>query len=714
MSASNRRPTTNALSPDSTAMRLLLSRLVGERRGRQCCHVINWVLAAVFDIPAPPESPRGGWPDPKNIMRRPGLSEREIKARWQLATTSGELLLPDEMLTAFFPELIWPAIWEFTVLGPAKAVRRTETLLQAWAMGINTDMSDRKGGAVSDATVDNYLKGIKILCEEIAEVRKLEILGEVTELPPAFEEWRPGDTPTFRSGSALGGLPKNRDTSAPDLRLVRSARALLEEEIARCVKRADKCGLIPALRDRALLGIFLLGPRVETVQTLLVRDVIAEHVFPDVTRGPALRFRKFKNKAENELIRVRGISPQLYEWIVEYMDAAGIAGDPERSLWKTKREGTRHSGQPAATWSGQRLEAIMRPVQEPSDRRVYNPHSFRHLASTYATRVGIVWLNDHVEDFDASSSKVKGWPSSGVTFANVLLDHALHDIVDRYSDIKAEPGREMWSRIASLGLWEWLVGDRGARKGYDIARLRIVREEMRVALEAEANCHATIEQLRLRKKELQHTRTQARERTLRQIDQLEIKEILKRGMENDLIADQVAAIVDDIADEAEALSVAVRTVEQNRRSFAEAGEARIPLGDLVTDEEMADQAALAAELLEPLVVDDGEGGLIAQEPRVVRRWFSPKEFAWAVGCLSRSQLRRYLNGQSDYRWLFNDGEAGGAPKGVVKMSRNKQRINYDELPVERYPAHILVRLQWLMTQRHPAPLWSADDDIQAA
>ena len=59
------------------------------------------------------------------------------------------------------------------------------------------------------------------------------------------------------------------------------------------------------------------------------------------------------------------------------------------------------------------------------------------------------------------------------------FDRELNDVIDAYKDIKNERSREYWSREAALGAWEFLWGERGARKAPDldgIARAQIAVE----------------------------------------------------------------------------------------------------------------------------------------------------------------------------------------------------------------------------------------------
>jgi hypothetical protein len=412
---------------------LVLSRMVGEVRGRHVAPQICRLVAETFGIPGP-------WPDEEYSLRDCGCDWDAIAARWSLASPQGAPLA-DEVIGAFFPSRLWPAFWQLVVLGPVGATRMIEATLQAAGHGLTPRGELRPTGALSAVTVDSLSAAFGRFARAVIELRKQSqdsTLG--LQLPREFEQWTQVSLPKRRSAYALGARQQRRNnTKAVRLRLARLVLQHLNDRIERARQIHGQIGL--HLRNRALIGILLLGPRIGTVAALDVCDYERHHLCPDGTVGPALSFRRLKSLPG--ISRWRGIPPLLADWIEEYLAYYALTRQPDAPLWRTKRAGERQLVRPTTVTLTAAVVASFARVQPPEDGRLYRPHSLRHLAEQVCYEAAFAYLIDGRSGLLHDEAN-RGVPANPQVFCDCLLDHALHDISDRYKDVNNEDGREIW------------------------------------------------------------------------------------------------------------------------------------------------------------------------------------------------------------------------------------------------------------------------------
>lgn len=105
-------------APDDgmTPLRLVLSRIVGEVKGRHVAPQICRLVGEAFGVPGP-------WPDEEYSLREIGCDWDEVAARWSIASAHGRPL-PDAMTGAFFPTKLWPVASPLVVYEPVEVVFR--------------------------------------------------------------------------------------------------------------------------------------------------------------------------------------------------------------------------------------------------------------------------------------------------------------------------------------------------------------------------------------------------------------------------------------------------------------------------------------------------------------------------------------------------------------------------------------------------------------
>ena len=578
MAASDCAPRNALDRAELRALRLVLSRIVGEVRGRHVSTQICRLVGEAFAVPGP-------WPDEEFSLHRIGCDWEQIAARWTVAAAKGEPL-PDDVLRAFFPGRLWPSLWQLIALGPAGATRTIEATLQAVGHGLTVDGEPRPTGALSAITIDGLSIAFGRFVRAVIELHKQSLdttLG--LKLPTSFQPWSKDVLPRRRSAFELGArLRRRNNTSAVPLRLVRLALQTLNSHIERNGARPSyKLGL--HLRNRVLIGLLALGPRIGTVVKLQVRDYDPAHEFPDGTIGPAIRFRWLKSLPG--IYRWRGIPPLLARWIEEYFEYYRIAAEVAAPFWVTKRAGLRQMEMPTvATLTAAVVSTIAR-IQPRDDFRKYRPHSLRHLAEQVCFAAAIEYLGEHRRDL-LHDEGGRGLPANPQVLCDCLLDHALHDISDRYKDVNNEQGREVWGRFAALLVWEYVWSEKGARPIPDIGRIRVAREALKEQVGGERALEARIRELEERRDQMQRKADHRLDEVLRGLAELDDAARWRAHFEHLAAMRQIAQIDKEINGEALSLVELTRTIERSRAALAAARKARIAAPDELSDHDLAE------------------------------------------------------------------------------------------------------------------------------
>jgi hypothetical protein len=654
------------------AVRLLLSRMVGEVKGRHVAPQICRLVGEAFAVPGP-------WPDEEYSLHACGCEWDEIAARWSVASGAGTPLA-DEITSAFFPRKIWPALWQVVSLGPVAATRRVEATLQAAGHGLTLEGNPRSNGPLSAVTVDGLSASFGRLARAAIELRKDSLDPSLAlDLPAAFGAWTQDALPKRRTAFELGARQWRRNnTKAVRLRLTRLTLQALNGHIERNGRPSYRLGL--HLRNRVLIGILALGPRIGTVVALDVRDYDAAHEFPDGVVGPALHFRKLKGLPG--IARWRGIPPLLALWIEEYHQYYGVASLPTAPFWVTKRADGRQLARPTAvTLTAAAIAAVGR-VQPPDDGRLYRPHSHRHLAEQVCFDAALDYLTENRRHL-LHDENGRGLPANPQVLCDCLLDHALHDISDRYKDINNEDGREVWGRFAANLVWDYVWGEKGARTIPDLARLRASRASLGRLLADEATIKARI---REREGNRDSTQVEADERLQRVLDQLASLDNEAKWLahfEQLAAMRQIASIDKQINADALRLVELAREIALAARAVDEAHSLRMPVSDALADEEIGELLAFTS----PAPTADH---------RPTRRVSGTQFISALGGGLTESQLRQLIERRSRLGHLF-DRAADGSGRGVTTDADGELQIDLDEIPIERYP-HAVVRR--LFTEAH--------------
>jgi len=653
-------------SEQQTAMHLLLSRVVGIRKGRPLIYCLRHVTAAYgSDV---------RWRVTDNLVReRP--RHAEVNRLWIVADNS-DGLLPLDVIDDFIPRAAWEPLWRFVADGPAMAFRTTDALLACWANGLDLDGTTRRPQSV--ASVKQFLTARRRFARLILDTLSASSLIGVN-LPEEFHQWSLVPLPPDKDPATdFYAVHANRDKPAPPLIVVRRALSDLTRRNNRVKKRRSGSRQL-VQRQRILIGILVLGPRAGTVAALRVCDYIPCHTFPDGVRGPALRYTHLKGQPG--VSRIQGIPQELAEWIEEYMEYMGMDRRSTVSLWWNSRSpyGENDCQNSAAITSS--CQAAMRRYTPPDDPRTYSPHTLRRLCEEKACLYGAAWIQEHEEEL---AHLVDGLPIDPQCWANFLLDHeAAGSMSVLYKGLKNTSAHEKWGRLAALGVWEYVRGDRGARKGPDVEAIEAARETL-VDREVDVRLiESQVQGLQARETAVREEKTLVFSRPCHETEALIRALFDLQRLDHGL--DVLRGEMDVAREEMVEAEVAL---ERARRDLVDAERSRVPLDDFLSTEEVSDLRAMAEKQQD----SDEEGGIA-----ILRRTFTLKEFAWAIG-MSESQVRRFVLKNSAWRAFFDDDSGGPYPRGVERPSRNKARFAFDELPLGRYPTEAIQRLRWLMSQ----------------
>lgn len=660
------------LTPEQDlALHLLCTRLLGERTGRSDLYQLARGTVAQFRPPPP-------LPQARRVMRRLRLAPEELDRRWAIAeATTG--LLDRSLINEFLPEdAVWADLWRLVEEGPSRWGHRVARLMKLWANGAEIDGSSRV--RLKAATLNTYIVTQLRLVERILELRNWAE-NEGVDLPADFDQWSKVDIPSLKWGDDYGGAPSNVSTKAPTLLHTRRALKGLDARVSARTRRNVGHRVV---RWRALLGGFTsTGGRSDTLAWMLGEDYIPAHQFPDGTCGPAYRFRRLKGKPGVE--RIQGVPDIVGTWTEMHIDYNAV--QPWESLW-AERERDMLSASPGAL-SGT-IDTIMALYADPGDEDAYTSHDIRRVVERCARRYGDRMLGSGL-DIDDEVMGVVGFVPDGQTLADILVDHRPAKIDATYKDLLNPVAVEHWSRVAALGVWEYVWGELGARRVPDLDAMARAHERLRDAEADRTVVKNALGTVKRRRTELRAERTRVLASGL---DERSIRTRL-----NDLFdeLETLSEAADELADKA---SAAGEAVAQARQVATDAVAATVPINDFASDREVHEIRTAAASYTELAATD---------APRIeppLRRSFTSSEFAWATG-VSRAQMRRYFRGESGYQCLF-DTSPDGSVAGVEFVTDRRRFAHFDALPLDRYPVRIIERLQWLMRQPHGTALPSSD------
>jgi integrase len=651
------------------AVHLLLSRVVGERKGRPNIYQLTRSTVGQFTVPP-------ALPISEHVIRRERLSRADINRMWAIADVSTGLLDPS-FIDQFIPEWTWPYFWRVIDMGPLRWAYSVEKLMKLWAVGAEIDQSRRQPMAA--ATVKTYVSSQARLGRQIVDLRHWAEMNHVA-LPEEFTQWTLDRLPIFRSGYEYGAVVSAPETKAPRLLHVRRSLHGLDTRV-RALKARRSPNIKRAVRWRALLGVAAsTGARSSTLAALTVEDFARDHRFPDGTIGPALHFTFIKSRPGVD--RFQAIPELVADWISEHIAVYKLR--PDEGLWGAgEREMMVTPGSLSAS-----IATLMHHYAFEGDTDTYGCHDIRRVAERYARRYGDWWVREHEEELDHGSAI--GLVADGQTLANLLTDHQLTGIDATYKDLFNASAIEHWSRVATLGVWEYVWGDRGARKIPDIDAIIRAHGALVDAHAGLAAAERARDELRLRRERLLAERSEALSESASRNE--EPARTLLRMIAFSHEADEVA---DLLVGQAEKIASAIVAMDTASTRLTRAAELRIPVDDFASDEEIGAVFDRARAL--DVAAEDPPS-----EQVILRRTFTPREFAWATG-VSEPQIRRYFRGESGFERML-DVNPDGTVRGVRRLSARRQWVSMDELPLNRYPVKIFERLQWLMYQPHGCQL----------
>ena len=626
-------PGCNADDPDRRRdldqfVHVVLSRAVGEMRGKRSG---VWPMSAAVagiarqsyrrgtskhaaacpDLIGPFSSGPGG-------LKAQKLVPAMLDAKWKRAKFDNGVYatLPRDLVESFFRPKLWPAVAQMVVWGPTECTERLTRFLSAEAeREVPTTRARPAGGnKLAAGTIDVLATGGFTLMRLICEMNSLGYNKELRVPLEALAQWQKGEMPRRPDSSTVDAMPADTDRSAPPLLLVRRSMRTLDRSVQDRMrtKVLREQASYRARRRRVLVAIVsTTGARIGSVLELNRKHYDRRHVFPDGSIGPALHMVVDKRSGKSRIRRWKAIADVIADWIEDYLDYLGILDTPEASFWPAQK-----SGDPRLACSIDGLQGLLvgqlgvQPTfPKPGDpRNGYSPHSLRHLAEQLACASGHDYLEQHPD--------LKGKLVPQV-FADALLDHSMGGDRYGYKDLKSEPGREQWGRLASLGVWDYIWGDRGARKAPDMDRIRALTDRLDEISAAMTDLHLRITHLREQRRTLRETAASG---------DMPLEKVLALWL-------QVENISDQLDDEHTEESRLIREQAKTEAGLHKAHETLIAVSDEMSDEDYA--AVVSGIPVEP--EDDGH-----DDPAVeLRNSLTAVEAAkaWSV---STATMRRWF------------------------------------------------------------------------
>ena len=668
---SDRAPGTQA-EDELLAARFLLSRWVGQGSLRRLSWWLCRLLAGVSSDPAALVR-QNGWPAPTSACRRLGLSGEAIELRFRRVAKTHAPLLDDEILDAFVPRPLQPVLEELIREGYDLAAEAVETLLRELADGLS---SEGPVEPLREGSITNLRTAFVSLARELNALRLIEpkLSPSPTPAPDrerAFAGWVSADYRKLPRASKLGARPANTDTSAPPLRFIRLALRGLDWEVEQR-RAAGNRKLFRALRGRALLAVAVLGFRPEALARMVGDDVSSSFVFPDGEVGPAIMANPRKT-VHASIVRPKALTDRVYGWVCEYKEYAGV--QPQGPLWlanlnpRTELSSVALSRVIASLLDRPperelRLNPYYRAIGDAWPTRRISATKMRHFAEIHASLSGLDFAHEHREELARPYNPLPGDPQ---IFADALLDHAMAGLPARYKDAASEAGRARYGLVASLGIYDYVLGSRGARRSIDPTRVKEAQEAFSNARTHEVGIESEIDRIE------------------RKLTAVEIGTLSTE--KRDLYMAELAQSLITLLRSARELNAAGKRTEKAAVELKRARMETMPIDDLSDPVPAGALPALEQEAEPELPIE--------------REYAWPDEFRRAVGenILPPSTLRRWMSGKT--RHPPGDRRNLIEPDMIETISTRVRRIRLDKLDWSRFPESVQERLDAI--RRTPDP-----------
>jgi integrase len=650
-----------------------LSRVVGETGGeRRPTRNIDAVIAGLgllefrradgtLEPPVAPHLPRFGWPDGRSALHRLEMTPAQLDAAWSSQSDDGvHAVLPLEVVCEFIPGILWPMVAQIIEWGPAETSERLERFARREAQReVRPTHARPAGSTLTASTLTTVLTAFRRMMTVFVQMR---LRGYPAE---ALDTWialpRPIDA------VSVGAVDDRTDRSAPPLLLVRQALRGLDGEVRRrSLTKKGRETIRRMMRKRLLLALLATtGARVGAIARARVCDYDPRHRFPTGDTGPALRIFPGKTMAASTA-RWKALPEEVAAWLEETIQFFELSGTQTLWLSDQKKEAPMTANGVADMIAGDPSSGVA-PLLPRADqpRRGYTAHTLRHLAEQLAYEVG----HDYLQEYPDARAFI-----TPQVIADALLDHAIGSDHLGYKDISTEEGRERWARVGAAGLWEYVWGDRGARKVPDVERMIRARDCL-LELQAETTAtHARIAALREQRRGLEQ----------RGLDENappttdELVRLLFR-------LSTIAGAVDEEHEELERLQ---------RAQFAAETESELARTTLVP---LADDAPMPEldEQLSPATPSDGAN----DEREPVRDWLTVAEAAHSFG-VSEPTMRRWFRGELPHAegdprnpWQPTEVEAV-----IERRSTRKQRLVVSRLDRSRIAPEVMRTIKTFLTQ----------------
>jgi integrase len=619
-----------------------------------------------------------GWPQGGTALNRLGMTAADLDRLWRQAWIDDDAhaLLPVGVVCAFFPPPLWRMIAQVITWGPVETTYRLGRFLAAEAAReLKPTRARTQGGSVSKHTIRNRYALMRRLMKVVVDMRAAEWrLPGQQEPCPYLEVWR--TQPPKIDLERLQAKDANTDRSAPPLRLVRLGLAQRLVKLERRQRtEGGRRGMLKLYRDTLLLALMVtLGARIGDLHGIRPCDYDPNRKGRNDVLGPAIRIHVKKLGGAERWKPIPAEVARLFEgWLLfTGLDRPELR---ERSIWLAEWADDHAVGQPgpespvgtlqqAVSGDGRARRPAMLPVSADDAYTGYSPHTLRHLAEQLAKRVGHEWLNEHPEQVGRISDRV---------FADALLDHAWGSSdVNGYSDLERD--REYLAGLASVGIWDLVTSERGARTAPDWDRIARAQHRLEEAEAVAAEYERRVEAMQTERARLMNGDADL------DLDALDLKPLVLRLYRDHRAIARINATLDQTVEE----DIAARDqVGRAQDDLDRARSARVAVADGLADGEY-----LALLERPPTLNDSDSDHKIDSEP--VRDWLSSTEAAWAWS-KSKAQMRAWFRGAGRPPW--------DASEVILEISPRKRRLLIDRLDRTKIPPSVMKRINLLL--RHP-------------
>jgi hypothetical protein len=473
----------------------VLSWMIGERAAKSCGDVYQLQAALLlYGQSADAEPAQRPSTRTPTILRERGLSRGAVRLLWRGCRAEyGYLAALDmDLLAAVYPPAVWRALAGLIADGPGVCSQRIDRVLHLVALRPAAAHAGGGDGAlVSRKTLQNYAWPLSWTMRTLVDLHQHGFPCE------ALAGWM--SRPVVRVPPAPLA---NTDRSAPPRRLIRLLWQQLDSEIKQrlgahsdedeldvvrscSVHRLRGGGIWGRMRLRALFALTCcLGGRSGAVCELRRRHLLADHVAPDGSCGPAIALRPGKTYAAQEIhykpipgplrdvIEVFAIATdRILTETPDYTAAGRITRPPapdDLALFpKSLREPGRALSQPgfyvqltgyaARPQAGRGERAPLLPRR---DGRGFSPHTLRGAAMQMIKHAALSHPPEQHPGLD------------GDDLIEALVDHEVPGDRHGYLDKNTLRGRELLSAIATTLAWDTLTTEAGARRVRDGTRYR--------------------------------------------------------------------------------------------------------------------------------------------------------------------------------------------------------------------------------------------------